>query len=184
MKSKGEGQGQVHSQGVRVWDLPVRLLHWALACAIAAAWITGERIGPLHEWIGYGAVAIVGARLLWSLKGNPYARFSQFVTPPRVALAYLRQVAAGVPARHLGHNPAGGAMVVALLACVTLVGLSGWAMTTDLLWGYAWPVRLHTALAWLLVILIAVHVTGVLLASWQHRENLVKAMLTGFKRSD
>jgi cytochrome b len=169
------------SKTVRVWDLPVRLLHWALAGSIAAAWFTSERIGPVHEWIGYGAVAIVAARLLWSFKGNGYSRFGQFVKAPRATAAYLRAVAAGSPERHLGHNPAGGAMVVALLACVGLVGLSGWAATTDLLWGYAWPVRLHTALAWLLVVLIAFHIAGVLLASWQHRENLVKAMLTGDK---
>lgn len=169
---------------MRVWDLPVRLLHWLLVISIAAAWITSERTGPVHEWIGYAAAAIVAARLLWALRGNAYARFGQFVTPPRATFLYLRQIAAGSAPRHLGHNPAGGAMVVALLACVALVALSGWAATTDLLWGYAWPVQLHTALAWLLVLLIVFHVGGVLLASRQHGENLVKAMLTGWKRQD
>jgi cytochrome b len=166
---------------VRVWDLPVRLLHWLLVLSIAAAWITSSRIGPLHEWVGYAAAGVVGARLLWSLRGNAYARFGGFVTAPRTTLIYLRQIVLGQAARHLGHNPAGGAMVVALLACVALVALSGWATTTDLLWGYAWPVLVHTVLAWLLVGLIVLHVAGVLLASWQHRENLVKAMLTGLK---
>ncbi|WP_426195796.1 cytochrome b/b6 domain-containing protein [Massilia sp. DWR3-1-1] len=168
---------------LRIWDLPVRLLHWLLVLSIAGAWITSSRTGPLHEWVGYGAVAIVGARLLWAVKGNAYARFSEFVTPPRASLGYLRQVLTGAAPRYLGHNPAGGAMVVALLACVTLVGLSGWAATTDLLWGYAWPVQVHAALAWLLVGLIALHLAGVALACWQHRENLVRAMLTGDKRA-
>lgn len=166
----------------RVWDVPVRLLHWLLVLTIVGAWLTSSRIGPLHEWLGYGAAAVVGLRLLWGALGNAYARFGQFVAPPRATLRYLAQIASGRAARYLGHNPAGGAMVVALLSTVALVALSGWATTTDLLWGYAWPVRLHTALAWLLVVLIGLHVAGVLLASWQHRENLVKAMLTGRKR--
>ncbi|WP_426112227.1 cytochrome b/b6 domain-containing protein [Massilia sp. PWRC2] len=162
--------------------MPVRLLHWLLVLTIAGAWLSRSRIGPLHEWLGYGAAAVVGLRLLWGARGNAYARFGQFVAPPRATLRYLRQIASGSAARYLGHNPAGGAMVVALLTTVALVALSGWATTTDLLWGYAWPVRLHTALAWLLLLLIGLHIAGVLLASWQHRENLLKAMLTGRKR--
>jgi cytochrome b len=59
--------------------------------------------------------------------------------------------------------------------------LTGWAATTDLLWGYAWPVLLHTILAWTLVALIVLHIAGVVFTSWQHRENLVAAMITGDK---
>jgi cytochrome b len=165
----------------RVWDAPIRLLHWALAASIVAAWLTRHNSGPAHEYIGYGAAAIVLARLAWGWGGSRYARFVQFVRGPATTWRYLRAVLAGRAARHLGHNPLGGAMAVALLACVGLTVLSGWATTTDLLWGYAWPVRLHEALAWLLVGLIALHIAGVLLTSWQHRENLVAAMLTGDK---
>ncbi|MFC0135803.1 cytochrome B [Massilia eurypsychrophila] len=165
----------------RVWDAPVRLLHWTLAASIGAAWFTGSDTGPAHEYIGYGSAAAVAARLAWGRFGNRYARFGQFVRGPAATWRYLRAVLAGRAARHLGHNPLGGAMVVALLACVSLVALSGWAMGTDLLWGYAWPVRVHEALAWLLVGLIALHVGGVLLTGLQHRENLVKAMVTGDK---
>jgi cytochrome b len=165
----------------RVWDAPVRLLHWALAASIVAAWLTRHNTGPAHEYIGYGAAAIVLARLTWGWCGNRYARFAQFVRGPAITWQYLRAVLAGRAARHLGHNPLGGAMVVALLSCVALTALSGWATTTDLLWGYAWPVRLHEALAWLLVGLIALHIAGVLLTSWQHRENLVAAMVNGDK---
>ncbi|MDB5934142.1 MAG: cytochrome [Massilia sp.] len=164
-----------------MWDVPVRLLHWLLAAAIAAAWLTSSSTGPAHEYIGYASAAIVLARLAWGRFGNRYARFSQFVRAPVTTWQYLRAVLAGRAARHLGHNPLGGAMVVALLACVGLVAMSGWLTTTDLLWGYAWPVRLHVALAWLLVGLIVLHVGGVLLTSWQHRENLVAAMITGDK---
>jgi cytochrome b len=165
----------------RVWDAPVRVLHWLLAASIAAAWLTSDSTGRAHEYIGYAAAAVVLARLGWGRLGNRYARFSQFVRAPAALWQYLRAVLAGRAARHLGHNPLGGAMVVALLACVGGVAFSGWLTTTDLLWGYAWPVRVHQALAWLLVGLIVLHVAGVLLTSWQHRENLVAAMITGDK---
>lgn len=167
-----------------MWDAPVRILHWLLAASIVAAWVTRDSTGPAHEYVGYAAAAIVLARLAWSRLGNGYARFSQFVRGPAATWQYLRAVLAGRAARHVGHNPLGGAMVVALLSCVALVALSGWAMGTDLLWGYAWPVRVHEALAWLLVGLVVLHVAGVLLTSWQHRENLVAAMIMGDKAAD
>lgn len=166
---------------IRIWDWPVRLLHWSLVASIAAAWYTSDEIGPLHEYIGYAAAAIVSARLLWGFVGNAYARFSQFVLGVQPTLAYARQVAAGTAPRYLGHNPLGGWMVVALLACVALVAFSGYLLTTDLLWGYAWPVLIHEALAWTLVALIVAHVGGVVFTSWHQRENLVAAMVTGDK---
>ncbi|MDB5916628.1 MAG: cytochrome [Massilia sp.] len=159
----------------------MRLLHWTLAVAIGAAWVTSSSIGPAHEYLGYATLALVLARLAWGFAGNRYARFAGFVRPPKETIRYLQAVMKGRAARHLGHNPLGGWMVVALLGCVALLGLTGWSATTDLLWGYAWPVRLHAALAWALVGLIALHVAGVLLTGWQHRENLVAAMVSGNK---
>lgn len=166
----------------RVWDWPLRLLHWGLVASIVAAWLSSEETSGVHDYIGYASAAIVAARLLWGVAGNRYARFSHFVRGPGPTVAYLRAVARGRAARHLGHNPLGGAMVVALLSCVGLLAVSGWALGTDLLWGYAWPVRVHVALAWTLVGLVLLHVSGVLFTSWQHRENLVLAMLTGKKK--
>ncbi|NHZ40241.1 cytochrome B [Massilia sp. CCM 8693] len=165
-----------------IWDAPVRLLHWGLVASIVAAWVTSEQVEGWHEVIGYASAAIVAARLLWGFAGNRYARFSHFVRAPGPTVAYLRAVAQGRAARHLGHNPLGGAMVLALLSCVALLAVSGWALGTDLLWGYAWPVRLHVAIAWTLVGLVVLHVSGVVFTSLQHRENLVLAMITGKKK--
>jgi cytochrome b len=162
----------------------VRLLHWSLAACIAAAWYTSDQTGPLHEYIGYAAAAIVAARLLWGCMGSPYARFAQFVLGVQPTLAYARKVVRGDAPRYLGHNPLGGWMVLALLACVALVAFSGWLTTTDLLWGYAWPVLIHETLAWTLVALIVLHVGGVIFTSWHQRENLVAAMITGDKPGD
>ncbi|MDQ1814527.1 cytochrome b/b6 domain-containing protein [Massilia sp. CCM 9210] len=181
MKKNKRGAPTLEPGKLTVWDAPVRLLHWSLVAAMAAAWVTSDQVGVAHEYIGYGAAAIVLARLAWGFAGNRYARFARFVRPPAPTVQYLRAVARGRAARHIGHNPLGGWMVVALLACVALLAVSGWALGTDLLWGYAWPVRVHAALAWLLVALVTLHVGGVLLTSWQHRENLVGAMITGKK---
>ncbi len=74
-------------------------------------------------------------------------------------------------------------MVLALLAMVTLVGATGWAMRTEALWGQEWIEELHEVSAWLLLIFIAAHILGVVAASIQHRENLVLPMLTGKKKS-
>lgn len=168
---------------LRVWDVPVRLLHWALLCSVVASWVSSDNIGPAHEYFGYGAAAIVAVRVLWGFTGSYYARFRQFVRRPAAALAYARSVAGGHAARYIGHNPLGGWMVLALMSCIGLLALTGFIATTDLLWGYAWPVLLHTTVAWTLVALVVLHVGGVLLTSWQHRENLIAAMLTGEKQA-
>lgn len=159
----------------------MRLLHWMLVLAVAAAWITGSRIGPLHEYLGYSAAAVAFARLAWGFVGSYYARFSQFVRSPKPTWQYLREVAAGHAPRYLGHNPLGGWMVVALLSCVGALALTGWLYTTDMFWGYGWLASLHAWLGWLLLIMIAFHVAGVVFTSVQHRENLIVAMFSGKK---
>jgi cytochrome b len=166
---------------VKVWDAPVRLLHWALIGTVAAAWITSSSTGPAHIDLGYGAAAIVLARLAWGFAGNRYARFKQFVRAPAATRQYLVDVLHGHPARYLGHNPLGAWMVLALLTCIALLTLTGWLADTDLLWGYAWPVLIHTAIAWMFVGLVVLHVGGVLFTSWHQRENLIAAMIKGNK---
>ncbi len=169
------------SKNKRVWSLPLRCLHWLLVAGVAAAWFTSSRTGIAHETIGYGVAAVVLARVVLGFGGGRYARFAQFVRGPRHTLRYAADVLKSRAPRYVGHNPLGGWMVLALIAVIAAVTLSGWIATTDEFWGYAWPVRLHVALAWTLVLLVACHVAGVVLTSWQHAENLVGAMLTGSK---
>ena len=166
---------------MRVWDAPVRLLHWGQVAAVALAWWCSDDTGPLHEYIGYGAIALLAARLAWGFAGSRYARFAQFVRAPRATLAYARATLAGHAPRYLGHNPLGGAMVVALLAHLGALCATGWLYTTDMFWGYGWLADLHQALAWLLLALVALHIAGMLWTSRAHRENLVRAMFTGRK---
>lgn len=164
-----------------VWDRPVRLLHWALALSVACAWWTGGHTDGWHENLGYAAAAIVALRVAWGFGPSRYARFAQFVRGPRATWSYARAVWRGTAPRHLGHNPLGGWMVLALLGCVGLLGLSGWLYTTDWLWGYGWLYWTHFVLGWLLVGLVGLHLGGVAFTGWQHRENLVRAMITGRK---
>jgi cytochrome b len=168
---------------VPVWDRLVRALHWTLASLLLAAWLTGESTSGWHEWLGYAAAALVATRLAWGVAApRRHARFASFMRGPRATATYARAVLAGHAPRYLGHNPLGGWMVLALLACVALLALSGWLQTTEWLWGYAWLYWTHYVLGWLLVALVAAHLLGVLFTSWHQRENLVAAMFSGRKR--
>ena len=167
----------------RVWDAFVRVFHWSLVASFALAWISGDDWKTLHIWAGYAAAALIATRLVWGLVGTRYARFSQFVRSPLVVASYLRNVATGREARYLGHNPAGGAMIVSLFATLTGLCLSGWLLTTDAFWGSAVMEGIHEALANLALLLVGLHIAGVALGSIRHHENLVRSMVTGKKRA-
>jgi cytochrome b len=92
-------------------------------------------------------------------------------------------VATGREARYLGHNPAGGAMIVALLATLVGLCLSGWLLTTDTFWGSEPMEDIHETLANLALILVGLHIAGVVVSSIQHNENLIRSMITGRKRA-
>lgn len=166
---------------LRVWDPVVRILHWTLAASFLGAFVLD---GPrdLHEALGYGAAAAVAVRLVWGVVGPRHARFRDFVPSPGTLARYVRDAIHGRERRYLGHNPAGGAMVVALLTVVGLLGVTGWMMSLDAFWGDSWLQALHETLADLAIALVALHVGGVVWESWRHRENLVGAMITGTKR--
>ena len=172
---------------VRIWDPLVRIAHWALAGGVLVAWIGGEMKGEtaaaVHEWAGYAVLGAVALRFFWGWVGPRYARFTQFVCPPAHTLAYAKAVAARSEQRHLGHNPLGGWMIVALLVMAALAAGSGWLCTTDRYWGVEWVEDLHAGLANALFALVGLHLAGVLYASERHAENLVRAMLTGRKKA-
>jgi len=168
---------------IRVWDPFVRILHWGLVLSFGVAWLSSKSWEELHDWAGYIAAALVLSRAAWGVLGTRYSRFSQFVRSPRVVLDYLAAIARGNEARHIGHNPAGGAMVVALMLSMGSTALTGWMLTTDAFWGVTWMQKLHNLLAHGILLLVCGHIAGVLLASFRHRENLVAAMISGNKRA-
>ena len=175
--------GAAHAApAVRVWDIVVRVFHWSLVAGIAIAWISADEWDGLHEWTGYVIAGLVGLRLLWGLVGSRHARFASFIRGPAAVRRYLGDMLRGRERRHLGHNPAGAAMIVALLGTIAGICLTGWMQTTDAFWGVGWVEGLHETLANLLLVLVGLHVLGVLYASLRHGENLARAMLTGRKR--
>jgi cytochrome b len=171
------------ASSVKVWDLAVRIFHWSLVANFSLAWLTADAWDELHIWTGYAVAALITFRLVWGFIGPSYARFGQFVRAPRHTLTYLRDVLRGGGRRHVGHNPLGAAMVVALLAALAGICLTGWMQTTNVYWGGEWVEETHELLANLLLILVGGHVLGVIYESRHHRENLVRAMITGRKRA-
>lgn len=176
------GRGVKDRPDVRVWDPVVRVGHWLLVTCVVLAWFTRHGGGSWHEVIGYLSLAVVGVRLLWGAFGSPHARFMDFLKGPRQTLVYAREMWRGTEPRHLGHNPLGGYMIVALVTMLVVVGGSGWLYTTDRFWGIAWVEAVHLWSTYALFALVALHVGGVLYASLKHRENLVAAMIHGRKR--
>lgn len=168
---------------IEVWSYYVRLFHWALVLSVTVAWLTSGEIMKVHKYAGYLAIALVASRFAAGLLGSGYTRFAQFVRSPRQTLDYLGDIAHKRERRYIGHNPAGAAMVLALLACICGIALTGWMQTTDAYWGVAWVQFVHELLGNAILVLIAIHIAGVALASIRHRENLIRAMVTGRKRA-
>ena len=203
-----------------VWDPLVRIFHWSLVLAFSIAYVTEDETMALHVWAGYAAGGLVLLRILWGFVGPKHARFADFVCGPLKAWRYLVDLVAFRARRHVGHSPAGGAMVLLLMAGILATVWSGLelyaaeegkgplaaappaivAVATaladeddkdddedddrkggdgDEFWEEA-----HEALANLTFLLVLLHIGGVILASLVHRENLVRAVITGWKRAE
>ncbi len=188
---------QTPSQQLKVWDPLVRVFHWTLVTAFIVAYATEEDLMTLHAYAGYAVIGLLLVRLVWGFIGTRHARFSDFVRPPREAWAYLKDMAALRARRYLGHNPAGGLMIVALmvsllLTCLTglgAYGVEGGGPLAGLLAGggeFAEDLceEAHEFFANFTLLLIVLHVAGVILGSIAHGENLVRAMFTGTKQAD
>ena len=201
---------------VKVWDVFVRVFHWSLVMTFCIAYLTSEEENLWHIYAGYGVLGLVVFRMFWGFVGSQYARFSNFVRSPAEVLAYFKSLRSGNAQHYLGHNPLGGWMVLALLATLLIVTLSGlkvyaieegkgpFAANTlhvnpislaqaeedededrgqegeDEAEEEFWE-EIHEASSNFMLLLIAVHVLGVVIASRVHKEALVKAMFTGKK---
>lgn len=168
---------------VHVWDRFVRAFHWGVVGLFVVAFVTADRFDALHEAAGYGVLCLLGLRLVWGFIGPSHARFSSFARGPRAILVFLKATLRLKAPRHLGHNPAGGAMALALMAALAVVASSGVALTVPALDGARWVEALHEGAVAATLGLVALHLVGVLVASLEHGENLVRAMITGRKRA-
>ncbi len=220
-KQNGDPEGRA----VRVWDIAVRLFHWSLAVAFFLAYFTEDDLLTIHVWAGYTVGGLIVLRVIWGFVGPQHARFADFVFGPAKTIGYVAGLLRFRAKRYLGHSPAGGAMVIALLlvlAATVWSGLETYALEENAGPLAAWRTAgeaepgsarresqvnggeekegngedrengqdadefwedLHEILADAAMILVLLHIAGVVLASIVHRENLVRAMITGRKRA-
>lgn len=179
-----------------VWDRFLRFFHWTLVLGFATAFISGEEhASTIHALVGYMLCVLLAARVYWGFKGSEYARFRSFIFPVGEALAYLRAMLKGNPGHYFGHNPAGALMVFTLLGVLVAIFVSG--LLTQGTIDFEGPLvflanrvsddasyvfrHLHEFLTHAALVLVGLHLLGVLVGSIQHKENLVRAMLTGKK---
>ncbi|MDP4032649.1 MAG: cytochrome b/b6 domain-containing protein [Pseudorhodobacter sp.] len=180
----------------RVWDPLIRVLHWTIVLGVGFTAYTGLMLGARwitpHATVGIVIGIAVLTRLVWGFVGTGPARFAAFLVGPVKLLEHLREMAIGRAERHLGHNPLGGWMILALLAVLTVLGVTGL-----LVWGgefKAGPAKailayspamvvhlVHRLAAYLLLGLVVLHIAGAVFESLRTRENLIHSMITGHK---
>ena len=180
---------------VKVWDPVVRIFHWTLVAAFTITYVSGEDFLVLHSWVGYLILGLLMLRIIWGFIGTRYARFSDFVYRPDTIKQFLKDTLRFRARRYLGHNPAGGAMVILLMASLLLTSFTGllvwgaeehagplahWFSNGHNAWGEVTE-EAHEFFANLTLFLVFLHVAGVLVESVIHEENLISAMITGFK---
>ena len=181
-----------------VWDIPVRLFHWALVGLVALSFYTMKTEGApfvfptdIHARAGYLLLGLLLFRWLWGLTGSFHARFASFLRSPRTMLDYARAMLRGRPPAYAGHNPLGGAMVLVMLLSLSVQAVSGLFMSDDIFFNAplnGWvdddTASLIQSIHHLNANLILVLVAGHLLALVVHRlkgERLVGAMFSGRK---
>jgi len=180
---------------VKVWDLPLRIFHWLLVAGFFVAYLTEDELLTVHVWAGYLVFGLLLFRLVWGFIGNDYARFSHFLCSPVKSFNYVKEVIALKAKRYLGHNPAGAAMIFLLLVSLLMTCITGFAVygadqnagplagiigsSYEELWE-----EVHEFFANLTLLLVFVHIVGVIVESFIHRENLAKAMWNGYKKPE
>lgn len=180
---------------IKVWDLFVRLSHWLVVLLILSAWLSahfGDAEFKWHSFNGYAVFVVVLSRIIWGFIGSTTARFSNFIKAPWKVPAYLLDLLRGKAPSFLGHNPAGGWMVLAFWLVLLSQTIAGMFSSDDVLaegpFTYAasestvnFMTSWHHRLFDLLIILIILHVLAVIYHQWIKREKLLQAMFTGEK---
>lgn len=182
------------SARVVVWDLPTRVFHWLLLVGFAAAFLTSEDSRYLYHHVfgGYLFFGLLVFRFVWGAVGSHYARFRAFAYNWPSVTAYLKGLLTGQAARHIGHNPAGSwaiflmlglGLALSVTGLLTLGGEEGHGPLAGLV-SYelgSLTQEIHETLAWAMLGLVALHLGGVIVESFIHKENLIWSMITGVK---
>lgn len=168
---------------IPVWDPIVRLFHWIVVVGVLLNYFVLDTGKSTHQYVGYVVAGVLVVRLIWGVIGSRHARFADFVTSPQVAMAHLAAALRRHDRRYIGHNPAGGVMIIALMALLAAVSVTGWMQGLDQFWGVEWLQEVHSICASLIVILAGLHIAAAIVESIVHRENLILSMITGLKRA-
>lgn len=175
--------GSGSARRIAVWDPLVRVFHWSLVAAVLVAWASADDLRSVHQTAGFVILGLVLVRIVWGFVGTEHARFADFVHRPSTVFRYIVDLMRHRAKRYLGHNPAGGAMIVVLLVMLLATSVLGAAMLTGAVPRNHQVEEIHEVLANLTLVLAGVHLAGVLIASVLHRENLMGAMISGRKRA-
>lgn len=187
--------GAHRARKVEVWDLPVRLFHWALVLLLISQIVTasiGGNAMEYHKLGGYTILTLVLFRIVWGFAGGRHARFADFVRGPKAAIAYARRLLRGEHPAYLGHNPLGAWSVVVMLLSLLVQTVTGLfaddeIMTTGPLEKYVSDdtssllTAIHEINAGVLAVLVTVHVAAVLYYLLRWKENLTGPMINGRK---
>lgn len=166
---------------ILVWDVPTRVFHWSMVLCFIGAWLSAEseRWRLFHVSFGYTMVGLVAFRLIWGLAGTRYARFSEFIAGPKKVVSYVTSVLHAKPIHYVGHNPIGALAIALMLILVVGIGLTGYVTYNELDWFKS--DHIHEFLSESLMLIVTIHIGGVVISSSLHKENLIKAMITGKK---
>lgn len=177
-----------------IWDLPVRLFHWLLVLLVGFMWLSGDR-GWLewHMWCGYAILTLLAFRLIWGFVGSDTARFLYFLKSPVEALRHLAHITRREPDTEIGHNAAGGWMVLGLLALLLAQVFTGLSANDDIsfdaplarVMGKSWSdwmTSQHHFLFKIIQVAVALHVLAIITYAVLKRHDLVRPMITGKKR--
>ena len=181
---------------VKVWDVPVRVVHWALVGLILFSWWSGKEGGmtmTYHMWSGYAILTLVIFRVAWGFVGSTHARFRDFIYAPRALVDYARTLTGRRAAVYAGHNPVGGLSALLMLLSLLVQTGTGLFSNDDILtegplYGYVtkatsdWLTTVHNYNFNVLLTLAGIHIAAILYYWIYKRENLVAAMFTGRKR--
>lgn len=176
-----------------LWDLPVRLFHWSLAALVVFSYVTAKVGGTWMDWhlrSGYTILALLLFRVAWGAVGSPTARFSTFVRGPRAVWGYLRATSTGRRPNVVGHNPAGGWMVVLMIAALLLQAATGLFADDEIATQGPLAVKvsnatvsrmssIHSFNEWVLVTFVVLHVLAIVFYHRVLRVNLVGPMVHG-----
>jgi cytochrome b len=188
----------INTDTIKVWDPFVRIFHWTLVLSFFIAYVTEEDFLTIHTFAGYTVLTLLVLRIIWGLIGTRHARFSDFTYSPQTIKKFIKDTFYLRAKRYLGHNPAGGAMILLMIISLLVTTLTGIAVygieeqagplssfytQKDSLWGDVFE-ETHEFFANFTLLLVFIHVAGVIVESFIHKENLVKSMVDGKKRSD